>query len=118
MRVMKLLRRYRRNNADYKGDPYSYVPVPPMFLPLLLVEKMHEEVEEIRAGMNDPTEYADLLQALYDLAELNGISQGKIEATRLAKLLDAGDFISEPAMLYRGDLSAYYDGLGLPKDKP
>lgn len=112
MRVMKLLRSLRRNNKGYEGDPYSFFPVPPIFMPIALVAKLHEEVEEVRAAMNDPEEYGDVLQALYDLGRINGVSPADMETSRLKKLGKSGDFISDPAMCYRGDLSNGYDGLG------
>lgn len=59
----------------------------------LVVGKLHEEVEELaRDGCRSAEEYADVLQLVYDLAALNGVSLERIENKRLDKLEALGGF--------------------------
>lgn len=101
LRMMKLIRAGRRNNADYAGEHYEVAKVQPFFLPSMLIGKLHEEAEEVRDSLNEPEEYGDVLQVLYDLGRLHGVTPEMMEYSRLKKLAKDGDFVSDPAVCYR-----------------
>ncbi len=67
----------------------------------LLVGKLHEEVAEVADRMDDPSEYADVLQALMDLARLNGVSWQDIRDARVKKFHERGGFSSGGVMVER-----------------
>lgn len=62
------------------GIPYETYRIDPIFYPLILIGKLHEEIEEIREAMNDPNEYADVMIVLASLAHLNGITPEQLDA--------------------------------------
>lgn len=59
---------------------------------LALCLKLHEEAGEIAECAVDPAEYADLLQVMLDLAELNGVPWADIEAAFRTKRIERGGF--------------------------
>lgn len=52
---------------------------------LALTAKMHEEVGEIADDPTNPYEYADLLEAMLEMAHSNNVPWGEIEAAVLHK---------------------------------
>lgn len=58
----------------------------------LLLLKLHEEIEEIAGAATDPEEYADLLEALLELARMNRVSWTSIEQALLKKREERGGF--------------------------
>lgn len=58
----------------------------------LLVSKLHEEVAELADRMDDVVEYADVLQALMDLAQLNGFTWQDMQRARIEKFRERGGF--------------------------
>lgn len=112
-RTVKLIRNKRGSDtpshAAYLrkgGEPYnSYVvddaagPIAAHFLMLGLVAKLHEEVEEVHRALDDAEEYADVLQALFDLAKLNGISPSDIYLKLDEKEITAGGFTPGKVMV-------------------
>lgn len=70
----------------------------------LLIAKLHEEIGEVMAGYcRDATEYADVLQALMDLAQLNGVAWKKIERECAHKHGVRGGFAGGKVMISRGN---------------
>ncbi len=70
-------------HADYLargGVPYETFRCPDWLYPLVLIGKLHEEVEEVREAMNDPREYADVIIVLSSLAYINGVNKDAINA--------------------------------------
>ncbi len=65
----------------------------------LLVSKLHEEVAEVANKMDDPSEYADVLQALIKVAELNGLTWGSVLDARADKFRERGKFSSGKVMV-------------------
>lgn len=63
-----------------------------------LALKLHEEVAEVTRAPTDVSEYADVLQALQDYAEFNGVLWEHVHTARLNKAKDAGTFL--PAVLW------------------
>lgn len=63
-----------------------------------LALKLHEEVAEVVRAPKDMDEYADVLQALMDFAELNGVLWVGVEAALEAKRHFDGPFL--PALLW------------------
>jgi len=59
---------------------------------MLLQQKLHEESAEIADNPNDPSEYADLLEVMLELAKTNGISWDRIEKAVLQKREERGGF--------------------------
>lgn len=55
--------------------------------------KLHEEVAEVVRAPRDVSEYADVLQALSDFANANGVSMADIEAARDEKFAAKGGFL-------------------------
>jgi predicted house-cleaning noncanonical NTP pyrophosphatase (MazG superfamily) len=74
------------------GVPYETLRAPDWLYPLILVGKLHEEVEEIREAMNDPDEYADVIIVLASLAKLNGITPEQIDASMERRVSMKGQF--------------------------
>lgn len=67
----------------------------------LLVSKLHEEVAEVAGRMDDPEEYADVLQTLTDLARLNEIAWQDIQDACVNKFHERGGFASGKVMVSR-----------------
>ncbi len=67
----------------------------------LLVSKLHEEVAEMADRMYDPSEYADVLQALTDLARLNGLTWQDIQDAQVNKFHERGGFSGGRVMVPR-----------------
>ncbi len=59
---------------------------------LALLLKLHEEAEEIGRAAHDPTEYADLLETLFELMRINGVRWAQVEKALLAKRKELGGF--------------------------
>ncbi len=68
----------------------------------LLIGKLHEEVEEIAEDLTDAREYADVLQALMDLAQLSDVPWKEVETELAWKLKRRGGFAGGKVMLVRG----------------
>jgi predicted house-cleaning noncanonical NTP pyrophosphatase (MazG superfamily) len=61
----------------------------------LLISKLTEETEELRAGVSDAVvveELGDLLEVVYSIAARHGASPGALEKVRLDKLARRGGF--------------------------
>jgi len=59
---------------------------------MALLLKLHEEADEISRDATSPEEYADLLETVFELAKINGVSQASIESARLIKKAERGGF--------------------------
>ena len=60
---------------------------------ILLREKINEELGELaETAFNDVYEYADVIEVLYAMADLQGLSKDEIEIARLKKLDEKGGF--------------------------
>ena len=59
---------------------------------MLLQQKLHEEAAEIANDPGDPFEYADLLEAMLELARTNGVAWADIEKAVLQKREERGGF--------------------------
>lgn len=59
---------------------------------VLLQQKLHEEAAEIADNPGDPAEYADLLEAMLELAKTNGVPWADIEKAVLQKREERGGF--------------------------
>jgi predicted house-cleaning noncanonical NTP pyrophosphatase (MazG superfamily) len=57
-----------------------------------LRDKLQEEVAEFIASDSDPEELADILEVLYALAQLTGISREQLEELRAVKAGKRGGF--------------------------
>ncbi len=57
-----------------------------------LVAKLHEEVGEVAADLTNPEEYADVLEALTTLANLNGIEWSEVMMHAITKHRSRGGF--------------------------
>lgn len=90
MSVAKLVRDEMDLTPPPDGDEMRVTN--PALFNALLVSKMHEEVDEIRRAPHDAGEYADLVQAAYELAFRHGITPGEIESERRRKLHERGGF--------------------------
>lgn len=107
MEMTKLLRDKRGDqqpeHLEYLakgGIPYRTVVLPDDAMNLILIGKLHEETEEIRAALQDKNEYADALQVLMDLAARNGVNWQDVMIARVHKLEKAGAF-TQPRILVR-----------------
>lgn len=107
MKTSKLLRDKRGDHQpehqEYLrrgGEPYRTVLVDESAMNLLLIGKLHEEAEEIREHLTDPSEYADALEVLRALAARNGVSWAEVLAVGNEKCHHAGGFTS-PRILVR-----------------
>ena len=69
---------------------------------MALLLKIYEETDEIARDATDPTEYADLLEALFELARINGVHYADIVAARDAKREAEGGF--RQAMIWSADI--------------
>ena len=62
-----------------------------------LLNKLGEESDEVREAVNTPTELckelADLMEVIYSIGELRGLSPAAIEEARQTKLARKGGFI-------------------------
>ncbi len=67
----------------------------------LLVAKLHEEVSEVADHLTDASEYADVLQALMDLARLSGVTWKEVETELDWKLERRGGFAGGKTMVVR-----------------
>lgn len=108
MKMTKALPDKRGNDqpehADYLshgGEPYDTVYCPSIFYPLILVAKLHEEVEEIRESLTDANEYADLIIVARSLAALNGVSTEAIDAAIAERKKSKGAFTLGKVMVRR-----------------
>ncbi len=59
---------------------------------MALVLKLHEEAQEIAGAPDDPEEYADLLEAMLALADLNSVSGDDILEALCVKRTTVGGF--------------------------
>lgn len=60
---------------------------------ILLKAKINEELGELaETAFNDIDEYADVIEVLYAMADLQGIYRDEIETARLKKLEKRGGF--------------------------
>jgi len=60
---------------------------------ILLREKITEELTELaETAFNDVDEFGDVIEVLYAMADLQGISKDEIEIARLKKLDERGGF--------------------------
>ncbi len=59
---------------------------------MALLLKLHEEVNEIADAAHDPTEYADVLEILLELAKINEVPWITIEEALLYKRRKLGGF--------------------------
>lgn len=59
---------------------------------MALLLKLYEEIGEIQDKPHDPEEYADVLEALLELARLNGVPWAQVEERLLAKRQTRGGF--------------------------
>lgn len=59
---------------------------------MALLLKLHEETDEISRDATNPTEYADLLEVMIELARINGVRWASIEKALLAKRAERGGF--------------------------
>ena len=59
----------------------------------LIIERLDEELLELKESkFKDQYEYADVLEVLYTLGEINGISREQMEEVRLKKKEKLGGF--------------------------
>ena len=58
----------------------------------LLLLKLHEESQEVAGEPTDPAEYADLLEVVFALMALNGVSWASVEGALLEKREMKGSF--------------------------
>ena len=94
-----------RDKLEPKG-PVTCRPVPSVAIHVaLLVAKLHEEVGEVADNLTDASEYADVLQALMDLAALAGVSWKDVETETWWKLEERGGFAGGKVMVVRGEAS-------------
>lgn len=91
-KLMGLCRNLRTYTAGHTQ------PATPTETFLGLACKMHEEVQEVINAPKDRSEYADVLQALMDFAELNGIDWLDVEAALDKKAAVSGTFINPPLL--------------------
>lgn len=59
---------------------------------LALIQKLQEEVDEYIADASDVRELADILEVVYTLASVNGVSVNQLAALRLEKRQKRGGF--------------------------
>lgn len=97
MRTVRLIR--DKLPTDYDGESFAETQISEELHHLALVLKMHEEVAEIGKAMDDPWEYADLLQAMQDLAGKNGLKWKHILKCRQRKYENSGGFKSGKVMV-------------------
>lgn len=102
---MKAIRdKMKTNYAEHQAymarghEDYGIRHVPLDLWPLILIGKIHEEAEEIRGDMENPEEYADLVEALLTLAAINGVSVEQIERARQDKFNLKGGFTAGKTM--------------------
>jgi predicted house-cleaning noncanonical NTP pyrophosphatase (MazG superfamily) len=92
-----------RDKLEPKG-PITCQPVPSVAIhAALLVAKLHEEVGEVAEGLTDASEYADVLQALMDLARLSGVPWKQVETELDWKLGERGGFAGGKVMVVKGE---------------
>lgn len=70
-------------------------------LSYLLINKLHEEVEEISRDPTDPLEYADVLELIMTLAEIQGVDWDRVISARSYKLSTKGGFKAGKVLLIR-----------------
>lgn len=96
MRVYRLIRdKLAKKPLPHGVDPFNTDYVQPYSRDhtALLLSKCYEELGEIGKDMSDPEEYADLLEALQCLADVNGVSWTTILGAQRMKRLDKGSFM-------------------------
>lgn len=59
-----------------------------------LLFKMHDEISEISRDLTNPEEYGDLLEALFSLAKLNGVSADSIREAADRKRIRKGGLVA------------------------
>lgn len=92
-----------RDKLEPSG-PVTCRPVPSVAIhAALLVAKMHEEVGEVADHLTDASEYADVLQALMDLAALCGVTWRSVELEQALKHNERGGFSGGKVMVVRGE---------------
>ena len=69
---------------------------------MALLLKLHEEANEIADAATDPTEYADLLETLLELAKINEVPWSKIEKAMLSKREQLGGY--QMAQIWTADV--------------
>jgi hypothetical protein len=88
--VDKLVR--DKTKQFYPDDDYLDVLYNPVLHKAFLINKLYEEIAEVSNAPDDAAEYGDVIEALYVLASLNGISPEKIENVRKEKAQRIGSF--------------------------
>ena len=71
----------------------------------LLVAKLHEEVGEVADNLTNAGEYADVLQALMDLAALAGVPWKQVGTELAWKFEERGGFAGGKVMTVRGGVA-------------
>lgn len=100
MRTVRLIR--DSLPACKKTRPYKETQASLEVQLALLVLKMHEEVSEIGKAMDDPTEYADLLTAMQELARRNGVGWVTVLLAQDEKAEMKGGFTKGKVMYRHG----------------
>ncbi len=59
---------------------------------LALLLKLHEEAEEISRNADDPEEYADLLEVLFELMRINNVPWAQVQKALIDKRRLLGGF--------------------------
>jgi predicted house-cleaning noncanonical NTP pyrophosphatase (MazG superfamily) len=67
---------------------------------LALCLKLHEEAGEIADCPSDPSEYADMLEVMLELARLNGVNWSHIEKALVQKRKVLGGFRKGHVLIY------------------
>lgn len=86
--IVKLVRDRQEALKDGRNAPANSLPGRHM----ALCKKLFEEAAEIDRDPTDAAEYADLLEAMLELARLNGVRWSEIEAALLRKREEKGGF--------------------------
>ena len=87
--------------AQIDGETIAEIGMKPVRHALLIM-KLHEEVEEIADRAYDPIEYADVLEALEELASVNGVSMEEIQKAKENKRLIKGGFTKGRVVIREG----------------
>ncbi|KKK95648.1 hypothetical protein LCGC14_2670680 [marine sediment metagenome] len=83
--------------------PVTCAPAPSRAIhAALLILKLHEEVGEVAEDLTDTREYADVLQALMDLAQLSGVPWEEVETELIWKAKHRGGFEGGKVMVVKG----------------
>ena len=97
LRKVKLI----RDKLDPKGVTCEPAPSRAIHT-ALLIAKLHEKVQEVADHLTDVAEYADVLQALMDLANLVGVPWKEVEIELDWKLQRCGGVAGGKVMTVRG----------------